>query len=319
MIDNYGRKIDYLRISLTEKCNLRCIYCMPPDIEFEETYINDNISFENYKIVIKNFSELGIKKIRFTGGEPLLYSQLSELIAFTSKECNIKEIAMTTNAIDLTEKIDKLKDCGLTTVNISLDSYDEVKYKKITGGGELSKVFKSIYKCLDLGIKVKINCVFINGMNDTEFEELIEITRTYPIDIRFIELMPIGQGEKIFEKGFISLKEKIEEIKGLDDCDSSEKSVAKYYKLKGAKGRVGIITPMSCSFCSNCNRIRLTSEGYLKLCLHSEEEIDIKPHLSNDEEFKKFIEDIIITKPKEHNLNKCHKSETARKMYQVGG
>lgn len=319
MVDNYGREIDYLRISLTENCNLRCIYCMPQDLKFDDNFINETISFDNYKTIIKNFSKLGINKIRFTGGEPLMYTHLKELIEYTSKECGIDEIAITTNGIDLSEKIEELKNSGLTKVNISLDSFDEEKYKKITGGGDLNKVLKAIDKCLELDIKVKINCVFINGMNDSEFEELIKITLEKPIDVRFIELMPIGQGEKIFEKGYINLRDKIKELDELEKYNTNEKSVAEYYKLKGAKGRIGIITPMSCSFCSKCNRIRLTSEGNLKLCLHSEEEIDIKPYLNSDEEFISFIERTIKSKPKEHNLNELGKSQTSRKMYQVGG
>lgn len=319
MVDNYGREIDYLRISLTEHCNLRCIYCMPQDLKFDDNFINESISFEDYKTIIKNFSKLGINKIRFTGGEPLMYTHLKELIEYTSKECGIDEIAITTNGIELSEKIEELKNSGLTKVNISLDSFDKDKYKKITGGGDLDKVLDAINKCLELDIKVKINCVFINGMNDSEFEELIKITLEKPIDVRFIELMPIGQGEKIFEKGYINLRDKVKELDNLEKYSSSEKSVADYYKLKGAKGRIGIITPMSCSFCSKCNRIRLTSEGNLKLCLHSEEEIDIKPYLNNDEEFIDFIKSTIKSKPKEHNLNELGKSQTSRKMYQVGG
>lgn len=319
MIDRYERKIDYLRVSLTEKCNLRCIYCMPQDIKFEDDFVNDVLSLKDYKTIIRNFSKLGITKIRFTGGEPLMYPDLEELIHFTSNECKIKEIAMTSNAIGLSEKIEKLKECGLTKVNISLDSFNEEKYRKITGGGELSEVLKSIDKCLELGIKVKINCVFINGMNDSEFENLINTTIEKPIDVRFIELMPIGQGEKLFKKGFINLKDKVEKLDNLEIDNREEKSVAKYYRLKGAKGRIGIITPMSCSFCSKCNRIRLTSSGNIKMCLHSEEEIDLKPYLNNDDKFIEFMNNAIKTKPKEHHLNELKKSETSRKMYQVGG
>lgn len=319
MIDNYGRNIDYMRISLTEKCNLKCIYCMPESLKFEDKNINDSVSFEDYKIIIRNFANLGITKIRFTGGEPLLYSKLKELIAYASKECKIKELAITTNGINLVEQIEGLKKSGLTKVNISLDSFNEDNYKKITRGGNLRKVLASIDKCLDLNIRVKLNCVFINGLNDSEFEKLIDITRKKPIDIRFIELMPIGEGEKLFKEGFISLKDKIEQIEEIEEDNSEKKSVAKYYRLKGAKGKVGIITPMSCSFCTKCNRIRLTSKGYLKLCLHSEEEIDIKPYLKDDNEFKYFIENIIKNKPKEHNLNELKRSESSRNMYQVGG
>jgi cyclic pyranopterin phosphate synthase len=314
MFDNYEREIDYLRISLTEKCNLRCIYCMPNGYQCKNEEI---LTLDDYKSIIRNFSKLGIKKIRFTGGEPLMYKNLEELIKFSSS-CNIKTIAMTTNAINLAEKLDLLKKSGLTHVNISIDSLNSDKYKKITGGGNLQKVLNAIDKALTLGIKVKLNCVFIKDMNDDDFLDLINLTKNKPIDVRFIELMPIGEGKNIFKRGFIDLGEKILSLDNLKKCSEDKKSVAKYYKLENALGRVGIITPMSCSFCKLCNRIRLTSQGKLKLCLHSKEEIDLKPYLDDDEKFINFIEQIIKTKPKEHNLL-SGESQTNRAMYQIGG
>lgn len=319
MKDKYKRDIDYLRVSLTDHCNLRCIYCMPSNIKFEDDNVNDVLSFDDYKFIVENFAKLGITKIRFTGGEPLLYPYLEELISFTSKECNIKNIAITTNGIGLYDKIDKLKECGLKKVNISLDSLKPDKYSKITRSGKLEDVMKSMDKCVELGIIVKLNCVLINTLNDDEICDFVELTKKYPIDVRFIELMPIGEGEKVFKKGYINLNKMLEKISGLKVAIDEEKSVAEYYKFENAKGRVGIITPMSCSFCSECNKIRLTSSGTIKLCLHSREEIDIKPYLNDDIMFADFINSAILEKPKEHNLLETNKSETNRKMYQIGG
>lgn len=319
MLDKYDREIDYARISLTEKCNLKCIYCMPSGVKFKEMCTSNTLSLDNYKSIIKNLSQVGIKKIRFTGGEPLQYTKLEELIKFTSDICKIKKISITTNGIGLKDRVKKLKENGLSSINISLDSLDHVKYKKITGGGDLNDAIEAIKKCLELNIKVKLNCVFIQGMNNDELHNFINITKEYPIDVRFIELMPIGEGEKIFNKGFINLKDTIEQIKELKYDHSEEKSVATYYKLEDGKGRIGIITPMSCSFCENCNRIRITSSGNIKLCLHSEEEIDIKAYLDDEEKFKIALKEIIKNKPKEHTLNQSYKSNTFRKMYQVGG
>lgn len=320
MIDKYNREIDYLRISLTDKCNLSCIYCMPSGFRFKDSDINKDMSFDDYKNLIKRFSKMGISKVRFTGGEPLIYPYLDELINYTKEICGIDDICITTNAIGLEERIKKLKDSGLKKVNISLDSLDEKKYRNITRGGSLKQVLESIDECLKLGIWVKINCVVIKNLNDDEIYDFIELTKSKNIDVRFIELMPLGEGEKIFKAGgYINLKDTLSQITGLNPIEPNEKSVAHYFKFKNGKGKVGIITPMSCSFCSECNRIRITSNGHIKLCLHSDEEIDIKPYLKNESEFKEFIDNKVMLKPKEHKLIENKKSETKRRMYQIGG
>ncbi|MEG2787790.1 MAG: GTP 3',8-cyclase MoaA [Romboutsia sp.] len=317
MIDKHNREIDYLRISLTDKCNLRCIYCMPQDIQTDN--INNELSFEDYKTILKVFSTTGIKKVRFTGGEPLLYKDLDKLIEYARTDCKIEDICMTTNAIGLSNQIRNLKDRGLKKVNISIDSLNEEKYKKITRGGDLNQVLDALDRCIELGIEVKINCVLIEGLNDDELYNFINITKDKTIDVRFIELMPIGEGLKVFKKGYINLKETLENIDYLKPIKCSEKSVASYYKIDSSKGRVGIITPMSCSFCSNCNRIRMTSNGNLKLCLHSSEEIDIKSYLKDKEKFLGVIKEFIYKKPEKHNLIENKKSDTHRGMYQIGG
>lgn len=319
MIDNYNRKIDYARISLTEKCNLRCVYCVPPNVNIEEYDKNHSMSLDDFKSLIKGLSKVGITKIRFTGGEPLQYPYLEELVEYTSKVCKIPTISITTNGVGLKYRIEKLKELGLNSVNMSLDTLERQKYKKITGKDKFEDVIEAIDKCLNLNIKVKLNCVFIKGMNSNELDNFIDLTRKYNVDVRFIELMPIGEGEKLFEKGYINLKEMISSVEELELDTTDEKSVATYYKAKGAKGRIGIITPMSCSFCTNCNRIRVVSSGNIKLCLHSKEEIDVKPYLDDEEKLENFLNEIIKEKPKEHNLNEYNKSETSKKMYQVGG
>ena len=317
MIDQFNREIDYLRISLTDKCNLRCIYCMPEDVE--NNYKINQMNVEEYKTIIRVFSKAGIKKIRFTGGEPLVYKHLEELLEFTKTICNIENICMTTNGIGLLEKIEDLTKKGLNSINISLDSLNEYKYKQITGGGNLNKVLKSLEKCIDLGLKVKINCVLIKGINDDELNDFINLAKKKDIDIRFIELMPLGEGIKFFQDGYINLNETLAKFRNLDPIKVNEKSVAQYYKIENSKGRIGIITPMSCSFCESCNRIRLTSNGSIKLCLHSNEEISIKEYLKDENKFLEFINKIIYNKPEKHNIIKNEKSDTKRNMYQIGG
>ena len=319
MLDGYERNIDYARISLTDKCNLRCVYCMPEDKVYENNLINDTLSFNDYKFIINGLSQVGIKKIKFTGGEPLLYPQLIELIKYAHYECNIDDISITTNGIGLNEIAYELKRSGLKSVNISLDSLKSYKYKSITRGGNLTDVLKSINRCLELGIKVKINCVVIKRFNDDEVYDFIEMANYYPIDVRFIELMPLGEGEYFYENGYFNISNFINDIDELYKIEDEKGSTARLYQAKYAKGRIGIITPISCQFCNTCNRIRITSDGKIKLCLHSNEETDIRYYLNKPMIFKEVLKEIILKKPDKHNLLESNSSDTYRQMYEIGG
>ena len=319
MLDGYERNIDYARISLTDKFNLRCVYCMPEDKVYENNLINDTLSFNDYKFIINGLSQVGIKKIKFTGGEPLLYPHLIELIKYAHYECNIDDISITTNGIGLNEIAYELKRSGLKSVNISLDSLKSYKYKSITRGGNLTDVLKSINRCLELGIKVKINCVVIKRFNDDEVYDFIEMANYYPIDVRFIELMPLGEGEYFYENGYFNISNFINDIDELYKIEDEKGSTARLYQAKYAKGRIGIITPISCQFCNTCNRIRITSDGKIKLCLHSNEETDIRYYLNKPMIFKEVLKEIILKKPDKHNLLESNSSDTYRQMYEIGG
>ena len=319
MLDGYERNIDYARISLTDKCNWRCVYCMPEDKVYENNLINDTLSFNDYKFIINGLSQVGIKKIKFTGGEPLLYPHLIELIKYAHYECNIDDISITTNGIGLNEIAYELKRSGLKSVNISLDSLKSYKYKSITRGGNLTDVLKSINRCLELGIKVKINCVVIKRFNDDEVYDFIEMANYYPIDVRFIELMPLGEGEYFYENGYFNISNFINDIDELYKIEDEKGSTARLYQAKYAKGRIGIITPISCQFCNTCNRIRITSDGKIKLCLHSNEETDIRYYLNKPMIFKEVLKEIILKKPDKHNLLESNSSDTYRQMYEIGG
>ena len=319
MLDGYERNIDYARISLTDKCNLRCVYCMPEDKVYENNLINDTLSFNDYKFIINGLAQVGIKKIKFTGGEPLLYPHLIELIKYAHYECNIDDISITTNGIGLNEIAYELKRSGLKSVNISLDSLKSYKYKSITRGGNLTDVLKSINRCLELGIKVKINCVVIKRFNDDEVYDFIEMANYYPIDVRFIELMPLGEGEYFYENGYFNISNFINDIDELYKIEDEKGSTARLYQAKYAKGRIGIITPISCQFCNTCNRIRITSDGKIKLCLHSNEETDIRYYLNKPMIFKEVLKEIILKKPDKHNLLESNSSDTYRQMYEIGG
>ncbi len=318
MLDKTGRKIDYLRVSLTDRCNLRCIYCMPEEGIPKKTH-DDIVRFENLEKVISAFATLGIKKVRFTGGEPLILNGIEKLIEFNSSLPSIEDVSLTTNGILLYDKADELKKAGLNRVNISLDTLDKEKYKVITRGGDISKVFSSIEKCINIDLKpVKINVVLMRGINDDEVESFINLTKDMPIQVRFIELMPIGEGLKYYGKSSMKIDEIIDKHKELIHI-KDKSNVASVYKIEGAKGTVGFISPISCKFCNDCNRIRLTSTGSIKPCLHSHDEISLRPYFNDEKMLKKVIEDAIYNKPDEHHLEEDKRSQTDKMMYQIGG
>lgn len=319
MDDRYGRSIDYLRVSLTDRCNLRCIYCMPEEGVYKKSH-EEVLRFEEILEVVNAAALLGVKKIRYTGGEPLILKGIEELIEKTSKVPGIKDIAITTNGILLEGLADKLKESGLNRVNISLDTLKEDKFKQITRGGDINKVLRAIQKCISIGLTpVKINTVLIKGINDDEISDFINLTRELPVEIRFIELMPIGQGEKLYKKGFMSSDEVVARFPELKPLETNKNSTASLYKIKNSKGKVGFISPLSCKFCASCNRIRLTSMGTIKPCLHSANELNIKGYLNNEVLLTSSLKEAIYNKPSQHNLECDKKSSSNKMMYQIGG
>ncbi|HDK7136784.1 TPA: GTP 3',8-cyclase MoaA [Clostridium botulinum] len=319
MLDKHRRKINYLRVSVTDRCNLRCVYCMPPEGIVKKEH--DNIMrYEEIFKVVKSASLLGVNKIRFTGGEPLILKDIDKLIYNTSKINSIKDIAMTTNAILLEDMVEELKKAGLKRVNISLDSLKEDRFKSITRGGDINKVFKSIEKSLSIGMKpIKINTVIMKGINDDEIDDFMNLTKKYPISVRFIELMPIGEGRKLYEDSYISSEEIISKHSDLIPVETDKSSTALLYRFKGSKENIGFISPMSCKFCSGCNRVRLTSEGTLKPCLHSEEEVDLKNYVDSSQALLSKINETIYNKPLEHHMIEEKESKSKKMMYQIGG
>jgi GTP 3',8-cyclase len=319
MRDTHGRNINYLRISVTDRCNLRCIYCMPEQ-GIERLSHEDILRFEDILKIVKVAASLGVNKIRYTGGEPLVMKDIDRLIYETSKIHGIDDIAITTNGILLYDMAEDLKKAGLKRVNISLDTLDKDKFRSITRIGDLDKVLKSIDKCLTLGLKpVKINTVLMRGVNDTEFMDFLNLIREVPVEIRFIELMPIGEGIKMYEKSKLSFMEVLELHPELTQIQTEKNSTAQLYKLEGAKGKIGFISPVSCKFCSDCNKIRLTSTGTIKPCLHSKEEINLREYLNNEEMLTAVLKSAILSKPLEHHLEEESASRSVKVMYQVGG
>jgi cyclic pyranopterin phosphate synthase len=320
MKDTIGRNINYLRISVTDRCNLRCMYCMPEQGICKKEH-REILSLEEIYETVRACADLGIRKVRITGGEPLIRKGLTELIEKISKLQGIEELALTTNGILLSKYAKELKLAGLNRVNISLDTMNAEKYSYITRGGDLGDVMSGIHAAEEAGLNpIKLNTVLIGGFNDDEIENFVNLTLDRPIDVRFIELMPIGQAGHWAKKHFISNAEILNRVKDLQPIQSNDpSSPAKYYKLPGASGKVGLINPISHTFCGSCNRIRLTADGKLKPCLHSEEEIDIKEVLKKGEGLQDVIRKAILRKPVEHNLNCQANKPIERDMYRIGG
>lgn len=315
MKDRYGRKINYLRISVTDLCNLRCKYCMPED-GVEKINHDDILTVEEIIKIADTFSKLGVDKIRLTGGEPLVKKGILDIVKGIGMIDGIKDFTMTTNGVLLEEYAEDLKKYGLDRVNISLDTLDKEKYKEITRGGDIEKVFKGIEACKKIGLTpIKINTVVMKGFNDDEIDNFIEWSKNDDIDIRFIELMPIGEAVEYKDK-YLSNEEIINSHKELVPILKNDiSSPADYYKVQGGKGRIGFINPISCKFCDDCNRLRLTSRGTIKTCLHSEEEYDVKEFLDEDL-ITRFVE-LIFKKPEKHNLE--NGNFVGEKMHRIGG
>lgn len=317
MKDSYGRVIDYLRLSVTDKCNLRCIYCMPEEGVKKVEHI-DMLTSEEILMACEVAVSLGIRKIRVTGGEPLVRKGILDILRSIRKINGLNELCITTNGTLLKEYAKDLKDIGVDRINISLDTLDSEKYKYITRIGNLNDAKAGIEEVLNLGFKkIKINTVLIGGFNDDEIEKLVNMTYDNNVDVRFIELMPMTQVDVFDKLAYIKGEEVLKRFKDYEKIDSN-RGVARLYHLKGAKGNFGIITPVSNHFCKECSRLRLTFDGKLKPCLHSSEEISIKG-LSHDEMLEKF-KYAIIKKPEAHDvLDAMNRSQANRDMNKIGG
>ncbi|OEF96970.1 GTP 3',8-cyclase MoaA [Desulfuribacillus alkaliarsenatis] len=324
LIDKFGRKHDYMRIAVTDRCNLRCQYCMPEEGVKALNHVNI-LSFEEILSVVKVAASLGVRKIRLTGGEPLVRKDLEKLIFMISQVEGIEDIAMTTNAIHLAERIDDLQAAGLNRVNISLDSLNADKFRELTRGGDLDKVLKGVEAAIDRGLEpVKVNAVVIKGFNDDEIADFIRWTIDTPIQMRFIEYMPIGDS-LVWKDGYFPLEEvrKIAESIApvIDVVGVKGNGPASVFKLAGAAGTVGIIHPVSQHFCSSCNRLRLTADGKLKPCLFWQKEVDIRPYIHDEQQLDNVFRDVLNLKEEKHQMTEELQGEkrTVRKMSQIGG
>ncbi|MEC1715774.1 GTP 3',8-cyclase MoaA [Schinkia azotoformans] len=326
LVDRFGRNHDYLRISVTDRCNLRCHYCVPEGqhqcMDFPKLLTDEEI------VQIVNVgAKLGIKKIRITGGEPLLRKNLPELISQIKSIPTIEDIALTTNGVFLKKYGKELKEAGLDRVNISLDSLDEKKFSYITRDGHLNDVLEGIQTSVELGFNpIKINVVLMKDFNVDEIKDFLLWTIREPINIRFIEYMPIGQTNNVWSNQYQSLeivKEIAERIGQYNPVTTHKNSgPADQYAFENAKGTFGLIHPISCNFCDNCNRLRLTADGHLKPCLFWQDEVSLRQFIDNEQQLIHAFKKAIFIKPERHQMgdeNFDFGNPTTRVMSAIGG
>ncbi len=322
MTDAYGRTIDYLRLSVTDLCNRRCSYCMPPEGVCKRDH-SEICSLEELAELAAAFVELGVKKIRLTGGEPLVRRgivSLTERLA-ALKSVGLEDLCMTTNGILLPEFAASLREAGLDRLNISLDSLRPDRFRTLTRGGELNRVLDGIAAAEAAGFHdLHLNAVLLAGINEDELRDLALLAKDRPWSVRFIERMPLGPAATLSFLPASRVLEAVPELKRVQNAKckmQDENSVAKYYSAPGWRGTVGLIAPMSACFCERCSRVRLTADGKLKPCLHSSEEYLLRG-LRGDA-LREAILSAIQKKPARHNLSDARPSESARSMNEIGG
>lgn len=323
LFDSYQRQINYLRISVTDHCNLNCAYCsngLIPTLPRSEI-----LSYEEIERIVRVAASMGISKVRITGGEPLLKTDLSRLIKMLARIENIDDISLTTNGILLSKYAVELKESGLTRGNVSLDTLKADRFKSITGGDKLTEVLSGIEAAHLAGLDpVKINMVVLRGINDDEILDFAQMTISQGWHVRFIEFMPFGNATaSTFETvPTREIQERILTLGTLEpDSGKTGNGPARYYRLPGAKGTIGFISAVTEHFCQSCNRLRLTADGQLRPCLLDDDEVDLKERLRNGasaDELKQLVEQAVGIKQERHHLNEGIAPEK-RSMHQIGG
>ena len=317
MVDTYGREIYYLRLSVTDRCNLRCRYCMPADGICKKSHL-DMLTEDEMIMAVEAAASLGIRKLRLTGGEPLVKKNILSICERSAAVEGINEVCMTTNGVLLPKMAKDLKATGVDRLNISLDTLNPDKYAYITRIGTLGQAIRGIEAALEAGFqKLKINAVLIGGFNDDEIPALADLSRRYPADVRFIELMPMTENEEFGQQAYVPGSAVLAALPELTEAEQND-GVAKLYRLPDAKGNVGLISAVSSHFCAACNRIRLTADGKLKPCLHSDQEYSIKG--MNFDGMRREMERTILSKPACHApLSATERSGAKRSMNKIGG
>ena len=330
LVDAFGRVHDYLRISVTDRCNLRCVYCMPEE-GMPFTPDDSILTFEEIVEIVNVLAKKGIRKLRLTGGEPLVRKDLHILISMLSAIPGIEDIALSTNGIYLAKYAEKLKEAGLTRVNISLDSLKPERFAMVTRGGDVNRVLRGLEASRLAGLKpIKLNVVLMKGINDDEVADFLRMTFNESIHIRFIEYMPIGFDGDLWKSGYLPLEYVLETCRSMNwdysECEGVYgNGPAESYRIEGAAGTFGLIHPVSNHFCGSCNRLRLTADGNIKPCLYWSDEFNVRTCIGNEEAIKAMFFKALNAKPENHEMaqalvgkEQTH-SPTERRMSQIGG
>ena len=317
MIDQFGRRINYLRLSVTDKCDLRCRYCMPAEGICKKKHA-DMLTEDEMIAAVEAAASLGITKLRITGGEPLVKKNILSICRRAAAVEGIRDVALTTNGLRLPQMASALRDAGVKRLNISLDTLDPEKYAYITRLGSLDRFREGLEAAYRAGFeKIKLNAVLIGGFNDDEIEAMAALTLQYPLDVRFIELMPMGDSGEFGPDAYLPYDHVLRQLPQAVPVEG-DGGVAKCFRLAGALGNIGLISPVSAHFCGTCNRIRITADGKVKPCLHSADEYSIKG--LDAAGMRRVLEEAIFCKPAWHgDLDALHRSRAGRNMNEIGG
>lgn len=330
LTDRFGRIHNYLRISVTDRCNLRCVYCMPEEgVEFTES--SNLLTYDQIVEVVETGAALGITKLRITGGEPLVRPNLDQLIARLAAIPGIDDIALTTNGVFLAKQAKALKAAGLNRVNISLDTLDPARFAFVSRRNELRRVLAGIEEAAKVGFNpIKLNCVLLKGVNEDEIAEFLRMAYEQPVHVRFIEYMPIGHADDNWRKMYLPLSRVLEIAAEQKYVISRRDNVkgngpSEDWDMEGGAGSFGLIHPISDHFCKNCNRLRLTADGNIKPCLYWVDELNVKDALGDPSAMRSLLAKAMDIKPENHEMaakladGSLSHVPTDRRMSQIGG
>lgn len=326
LIDGFSRPITYLRVSVTDKCNLRCVYCMPegglPWLRRDEI-----LSYEEIAQIVRAAASVGVRAIRLTGGEPLVRRNLSRLIATIASIPGIDDIAVSTNGLLLEEQLPELVTAGLRRINLSLDTLQADRFEAIARRPGLDAVMRAIDDAISAGLTpVKINCVVMRGKNDDELADFARLTYDRPVFVRFIEVMPVIENVDLQRDAYVSSDEILERISAIDNLQQvigpAGNGPARYFALPGAAGAIGVISPLSHDYCERCNRVRLTADGRLRLCLFGDYALDLRSPVRRGatiDELASLLRSAMLIKPERHHLRLGETTSRMRAFSEIGG
>lgn len=326
LADQFNRPITYLRVSVTDKCNLRCVYCMP-ESGLPWLAKADILSYEEIAELVGAAASVGVRSVRISGGEPLVRKDLHRLVRAIAAIDGIRDIALSTNALLLEEQIDGLRDAGLTRVNVSLDTLREDRFEQIARRPGLDRVLAGIEAAVTRGLApLKINCVVMRGANDDEIAAFAEWTRLRPVYVRFIEVMPVHENVELQRDTYVGSDEILDRVRSIGEiapvAGPGGNGPARYFAFDGAPGAVGVISPLSHDYCERCNRVRLSADGKLRLCLFGDQHIDLREPLragASRAEIAEMLRAAMLIKPERHHLQLGETSSRMRAFSEIGG